>query len=357
MTSLVYCQKKKGIVRIKTSAYRPQSNGKVERLHRVINDIIAKRVAENQLDWHRHLPAALYAIRTCVHTSSKFSPYFLVHGREPKLPIDTLLQPKFKYMGEAYVPTMIQRLHKAFIEVKSNLRESQIKNQHDSNGDLVLPKFEVGDKVLYANLKSEPGLSRKLLKHWQPYFRVLEQTSPVNFMIKHIPTGTVKKVHATHLRKVPGDTDWDKIFTEPADFITAGEESKLHNHESMPSGGAVLGPSNTHIGLRRQPVRACRLSAPLAPSSGSVGGAKRKLDSTEEAEVRAKRCPPVPHSVSRSESGKRKGTNGLSPDVNEGWRNKRRRLYLVQHNDAQSPANKDGKLGWVDSFLHLVGWH
>ena len=130
--------RKMGIVRIRTSPYRPQANGKCERLHRVLNDIIAKRMAENQLDWPHHIPAALHAIRTSVHTSSKHPPFFLVHGRDPKLSIDTLLQSKFKYVGEDYVPVMIERLHRAFVEVKANMRESQKRNQ-DNQG--AIPRY------------------------------------------------------------------------------------------------------------------------------------------------------------------------------------------------------------------------
>ena len=185
--------RKMGIIRLKSSPYRPQTNGKCERLHRVIYDIIAKRVAENQLDWPQHLLAALFAIRTSVHTSSRYSPYFLVHGRVPKLPIDTLLQPKFKYVGEDYVPLMIQRLHGAFVEVKANLRESQQRNQELRGQGDGLPKFQLGAKVFFANLNNEPGLSRKLKWHWQPYFWILVQVSPVNYLITHLPRGNIKR--------------------------------------------------------------------------------------------------------------------------------------------------------------------
>ena len=188
----------------------------------------AKRVAENQLlDWPQHLPAALFAIRTSVHTSSRYSPYFLVHGQEPKLPIDTLLQPKFKYVGEDYVPLMIQRLHRAFVEVKANLRESQQRNQELRGQGDGLPKFQVGDKVFFANLNNEPSLSRKLKRHWQLYIRILEQVSPVNHLITHLPTGIIKRVHASHLRSVTCDIDWDHQFSEPAYIVTSGEQSRL----------------------------------------------------------------------------------------------------------------------------------
>ena len=268
--------KKMVIVRIRTSPYDPQTNGKCERLHRVLNDIIAKRVAENQLDWPSHIPAALYAIRTSVHTSSRHTPYFLVYGRHPKLPIDTLLWPKLRYLGEAYIPTMIQRLHWAYVDVKANLSESQARNQAHRDAGVELPNFEVGDKVFYANLGSHPWLSKKLANHWQPYFRMLEHRSPVNYLIKHLPTNTVKLVNASHMRHVPCDVEWDATFHHPEKVISPQEHQRLcrqHLVDEVPSPPAGIVPPQRPP-ARRQPVRSCLLSTPLAEAASDHRGVK-----------------------------------------------------------------------------------
>ena len=50
-----------------TSPYAPSSNGKTERCHRFLNDIIAKGLQGKPHDeWEEMLPAALFAMRTCV---------------------------------------------------------------------------------------------------------------------------------------------------------------------------------------------------------------------------------------------------------------------------------------------------
>ena len=262
--------RKMKICRIRTSSFRPQSNGKCERLHRVLNDIIAKAVAEDQLDWPKHIPAALFAIRTSVHTSSQFTPFFLVYGRDPKLPIDTVLQPKFKYAGEDYIATMMQRLHKAFLHVKINLRESHEKNADLKNAGTSLPDFEVGARVFYRNVKSELGLSRKLANHWQTHFRIIERKSPVNFVIKHLPTGITKLVHASHLLKVPDDLEFDKQFSTPGDYLSHGEQRKLREARYTDDLAEELNdrprPRRAYVPPRYtgRPLRSCRLSAPLS---------------------------------------------------------------------------------------------
>ena len=91
-----------------TSVYHPQSNAKVERFHRTLHDVLAKKVADNQQTWDLFLNQALAAIRFNVSESSKFSPFFLMYNRDVVLPIDNILQPRKKYVGEEYHQSALQ---------------------------------------------------------------------------------------------------------------------------------------------------------------------------------------------------------------------------------------------------------
>ena len=57
------------IYRVRTSPYQPQSNGKLERLHRVWNDIASKSMQDPQ-SWDEMIPSALLALRTAIHETS-----------------------------------------------------------------------------------------------------------------------------------------------------------------------------------------------------------------------------------------------------------------------------------------------
>ena len=41
---------------------------------------------ESEPDWERYLPLVLYAYRTAKHASTGVSPFYLMFGRQPKLP-------------------------------------------------------------------------------------------------------------------------------------------------------------------------------------------------------------------------------------------------------------------------------
>ena len=55
---------------------------------------------------------SLLTTYSCIHVDRTVlcSSQFIVYGRDPVLPMDTLLQPRPKYMGEDYVPCMLERL-------------------------------------------------------------------------------------------------------------------------------------------------------------------------------------------------------------------------------------------------------
>lgn len=78
-----------GINRTRTTAYHPQGNG---RFNRTLKTMLSTVVAENQADWDTHLPILLMAYRTAIHGNTGFTPFHILFGRSPKLPVDTILQ-------------------------------------------------------------------------------------------------------------------------------------------------------------------------------------------------------------------------------------------------------------------------
>ena len=71
-----------------TSAYHPQSNGLDERLNQTLKSALQKLVNESEDDWDELIDNVLFAYRTSKQDSTKFTPFFLMHGREARLPID-----------------------------------------------------------------------------------------------------------------------------------------------------------------------------------------------------------------------------------------------------------------------------
>ena len=72
-----------GIKLLHTTAYHPQCNGKVERLHRSIK---AALKAHNNLSWSETLPTVLLGLRTAIHNDTNYTIAEMVYGENIKLP-------------------------------------------------------------------------------------------------------------------------------------------------------------------------------------------------------------------------------------------------------------------------------
>ncbi|MCP3681087.1 MAG: transposase family protein, partial [bacterium] len=76
------------IRKISTSSYHPETNGLVERFNRTLCNMLSMYVTKQQNDWDLWLPYCLFAYNTAKQDSTQESPYFLLYGRDPRLPVD-----------------------------------------------------------------------------------------------------------------------------------------------------------------------------------------------------------------------------------------------------------------------------
>lgn len=74
-----------GITKTNSTVYHLQTDGLVERFHRMLIDTLAKSVEKNSKDWDKHLPFVLFAYRSCIQQSTGKSPFDLMYGRDLRL--------------------------------------------------------------------------------------------------------------------------------------------------------------------------------------------------------------------------------------------------------------------------------
>ena len=78
------------IKKTRSTPYRPQSNGLIERFNRTLGKMIRSFIASNIYDWDVHIPLLTAAYRSTRHPATGFTPNKLMLGREVNLPIDIL---------------------------------------------------------------------------------------------------------------------------------------------------------------------------------------------------------------------------------------------------------------------------
>ena len=198
---------------ITTSVFHPQSNSKVERSHRSLNNILSKLMSDKQCkSWDIHLPQALAALRFSYSESTGQSPFSLLYGRDAVLPIDNVLQPRRKYYGEDTHKILLEAQHAAFLRVHRRLKKVKKRQKRYADAKRSDVVFQVGDPVYLKNHRK----TCKLSPLWQPYFRIIEQQSPLTNRLKNQLTGEVVSSHAEHLRLAKVEWELDEAVTNPS---------------------------------------------------------------------------------------------------------------------------------------------
>ena len=78
------------IKQLRTTAWHPMCNGLVERFNGTLKTILKRLCAESPKQWHRYLPAVLFAYRSSIQDSVGFCPFELLFGRKVRGPMEIL---------------------------------------------------------------------------------------------------------------------------------------------------------------------------------------------------------------------------------------------------------------------------
>ena len=79
-----------GVQKLRTSPYHAQTNGQVECMNQTIIRIIGKLEEGRKACWSEHLPELLLAYNATHSAVTGYSPYYLLFGRRPRIPVDYL---------------------------------------------------------------------------------------------------------------------------------------------------------------------------------------------------------------------------------------------------------------------------
>lgn len=166
-----------GIKKTRTTPYHPRGNP-VERFNRTLLAMLGTLQEEDKVKWRDHVQPLVHAYNCTKNDTTGYSPYQLMFGRQPNLPIDI-----------AFGLTKTDKRHETHIQYMKDLRESlaesyKIATEHSEKNALHNKqrfdkkvresKLETGDRVLVKNV----GLrgKHKIANRWsQTVYKVIKQ--------------------------------------------------------------------------------------------------------------------------------------------------------------------------------------
>ena len=169
-----------------TSFYHPETNSVAERFHGTLNAMMGRVISNGQKNWDLQLPFVMAAYRATVHSSTNFTPNYLMLSREVRAPVDLVFgtsndQPADSY--DSYSVDVENRMKQAYSLVREHLgvAAERMKRQYDLR---VRPqKFQREQWVLYYNPRKFQGRQQKWERKYSPYL-VVKALPPVNYLIQ-----------------------------------------------------------------------------------------------------------------------------------------------------------------------------
>ena len=193
------------IEKIRTKPYHLQTNGSAERVHQTLQRMIGKLDQEKRWKWPEHIGSVLIAYNATRSQVTGYSPYFLMFGQRPRLPVDLLFltvnNQEWTHTIDEYVKALYEWLRECLkLAQESATKEvNRQKRLYDRRVGAV--ELRLGDCVLVC-LDAFRGQHRKLKNRWGgDIHTVTDQKAdgiPV-YEVKNESTGKKKVLHRAQL--------------------------------------------------------------------------------------------------------------------------------------------------------------
>ena len=182
----------------RTTPYHPEGNAQCEQLNCTLLNMLGTIPPNAKREWQEWVSAMTHAYNCTVSRTTGFAPYYLMFGREPKIPIDIELNLPSTWeevTPRTYVDRLKQKLEWTFEKAQENIQCDirSRKRYHDKS--VLCHRIEVGDLVLLRDKR--PGSIYKISDKWEDgVFEIVSQKedSPV-FAVRKLGTNFEQVVH------------------------------------------------------------------------------------------------------------------------------------------------------------------
>ncbi|XP_068245849.1 uncharacterized protein [Palaemon carinicauda] len=175
-----------GVKPLFSTPYHPAANGRIERQHQILKSILKKICELKHNQWHRFLPAALFAMREIPSDTTGFSPFEILYGRQVRGPL-TILKELWTNSdmstGETDLYSFVLELREKLSDVSDlavqnmNISSSTYKSYFDLKSSK--RRFKADDEVILLI----PEKQGKLQFSWRGPYKIIDKHGPVDYWV------------------------------------------------------------------------------------------------------------------------------------------------------------------------------
>jgi hypothetical protein len=188
--------------------------------HRSLHTGLSHYINSANTNWDVIVPFYLLAYRATPNTSTGYSPFYLVQGREMVLPNSNDLKAKISKQDPSHaqrLENLKSSLKLAYKSVAQANRNSHLNNKRLYDREAKLRSLEVGEHVYLYVPAVKPCLSRKFHKILRGTCKVTAKFSDLNNEVLD-QNNRKQTVHVNRLKKSQGSQNWQpKVKRRPRD--------------------------------------------------------------------------------------------------------------------------------------------
>ena len=214
-----------GIECIFSTPYHPQNNGKLEVIHKYLKPTLKKLCEKDPTNLDKYINQVLTSYRVMPILAMAETPFFLVYGRDPILPLHQLLEPMQRFLGDPESGLLNVEVHHLALAISKNTLDENCFRTAQKTTNREAPSFQIGDRVYFKN--KQPG---KLDFKWRPgYLIACIKCDGHYIQIKNQETGKTRSCNVKDIVSEPPVKLWNiskqfgragKFTNHPTNLLT-----------------------------------------------------------------------------------------------------------------------------------------
>jgi transposase InsO family protein len=210
-----------GIEKSHTSPYHPMGNGMCERLNRTLLGMLGTLTEDQKKDWKSYIGPLVHAYNSTEHESTGYSPFYLMFGRQPRLPVDVAMGlPEEREKDVTYtdfVSDLREKLNYTYKLATKAADKSRQKQKKYYDKSVRYSQLCEGDRVLVRRTAFKG--KHKLANKWEtdPYIVITQPNKDVPVFVLRKENGKIERTLHRNLLLPIGSLPFEERISKPVE--------------------------------------------------------------------------------------------------------------------------------------------